>query len=130
MSAIIITPRRRETHIEYRLNFDITNDGGYAFDCDKNGKVFDDLNPDALENYRWCLAHPEKFIRPAYVNKHEWSYMENAVAKCRHCNEEFELYDEYEGACECPKCGQWYNLFGQELLPPEEWEDDLEEETW
>lgn len=130
MSAKIITQRRKVTKVEYRLNFDITNDGGYAFDCDENGRVFDDLPKDALVNYEWCLSHPEKFIRPAYVSKYKWSYMENAVAQCSHCRTQFELYDEYAGACECPKCEQWYNLFGQELLPPEEWEDDPEEETW
>ena len=34
------------------------------------------------------------------------------------------LYDRYRAACQCPKCGRWYNLFGQELLPPEMWEED------
>jgi hypothetical protein len=28
------------------------------------------------------------------------------------------------GANECPHCGQWYNVFGQELLPPDQWEED------
>lgn len=28
------------------------------------------------------------------------------------------------GACQCPKCGKWYNIFGQALLDPEFWEDD------
>lgn len=25
---------------------------------------------------------------------------------------------------ECPECGKFYNAFGQELAPPEEWDDD------
>ena len=37
------------------------------------------------------------------------------------CSEEFYLQDEYRGACECPRCGQWFNLFGQELTDPRGW---------
>lgn len=131
MSTKIIIPRQKVTEVHWKLDFDITSDGGYTFDCDSNGRVcVEDMSPEAIENYEWCLANPEKFIRPAHIRKETWSYMGNATAECSSCGERFELFDEYLGACECPKCGQWYNLFGQELLPPEEWEDDPEEETW
>lgn len=43
-----------------------------------------------------------------------------AIGECK-CGAEVPLMDQYMGACECPGCGQWYNLSGQELLPPEEW---------
>ena len=33
------------------------------------------------------------------------------------------------GAFECA-CGQWYNMFGQELNPPEDWEEPLEEDEF
>ena len=39
------------------------------------------------------------------------------------CGHKIELYDRYLGACECPYCGQWWNLFGQELKNPEHWND-------
>lgn len=29
----------------------------------------------------------------------------------------------YMGLVEC-ECGQWYNIFGQPLKPPEEWEKE------
>ena len=32
-----------------------------------------------------------------------------------------KLFNQYLGACECPKCGQWYNLSGQELNPVNTW---------
>jgi hypothetical protein len=52
----------------------------------------------------------------------------NAVGKC-HCGQQFELVrDYYYGAIDCPKCGQWYNMAGQELLPPDEWEGITEDE--
>lgn len=34
-----------------------------------------------------------------------------------------DLWDEYLGACECPNCGRWYNIMGQELNPPSTWRD-------
>lgn len=45
-----------------------------------------------------------------------------AIAKCD-CGEEFPLENQYLGACECPGCGQWYNLFGQELNDPSTWSE-------
>ena len=50
-------------------------------------------------------------------------YREPAHGICR-CGEEVTLIDEYMGSCQCENCGQWYNLFGQELLPPNQWEED------
>ena len=41
-----------------------------------------------------------------------------------------ELWDQYYGACRCPKCGKWYNLFGQSLLSPDYWEMDPSEEEY
>ena len=44
-----------------------------------------------------------------------------AFVRDTHCGAEFYLQDEYLGACECPRCGQWFNLFGQELTDPRGW---------
>ena len=44
-----------------------------------------------------------------------------ALVRDTHCGEEFYLQDEYLGACECPRCGQWFNLFGQEVTNPSSW---------
>ena len=44
------------------------------------------------------------------------------IGKCE-CGNEVMLMDQHMGAAECPECGQWYNLFGQKLKPPEDWED-------
>lgn len=128
MSCQIIKERERVTEIEYQLIFDMDGHGnGIWIPCDENGNIVDNLNESMKKNYQWCLDHPEKFICKPYVHKTQWSYMENAIAQC-HCGEKFELYDEYMGACDCPKCGQWYNLFGQELKNPYEWEEDIEED--
>ena len=42
------------------------------------------------------------------------------------CGNRIDLTDDYYAACQCPICGQWWNLSGQELRPPHEWEEQLE----
>lgn len=82
------------------------------------------MNDGALKNYNWCLEHPEKFTSDSgHIVKHEQNYTESAIGRCV-CGTEFPLEDQYMGACQCPKCKQWYNLFGQSLIDPEYWEDD------
>jgi hypothetical protein len=109
--------------VDYEVAFDDGRNNGFGFPCDESGKILPDLpNPAAYENYKWCLEHPERFSRFNKVIRRVSHYKEPAHGTCN-CGEEVALINEYLGACQCPKCGQWYNLFGQELLPPEEWED-------
>ena len=105
----------------YELTFDDGQNNGYAFPCDKDGKL-GILNPDAEDNLKYCLSHPEEFERFNKVVTRKEKYKENPVAVCE-CGASFDMVSQYLGACECPKCGKWYNLFGQELLPPDQWED-------
>ena len=109
---------------EYELLFYVDSSGGLGFPCDENGTVdIGNLNPAAKENYEYALAHPEHY---PYcwnkVKKYKRSYRELPSGICN-CGNRIELYDEYLGACECPHCGQWWNLFGQELKKPERWND-------
>lgn len=123
------TPRKHKTAIKYELCFDDGHNNGFGFPCDAQGNVPDDLNQNAKDNLAFCLAHPENFKRFNKVVKYEWKYCEPARGTCT-CGREVELWDEYYGACSCD-CGKWYNLFGQELLPPDQWENDpAEEEYW
>lgn len=108
--------------IYHTLVFDDGCGNGFSFPCHKNGKMIvdDNTNPAAIDNYHWCLEHPERFQRFNKVIEHCYTYRENNTGTC-HCGEEIELYNEYLGACECPKCGRWYNLWGQELNNPDTW---------
>lgn len=117
------TPINYYTVTEYSLVFDDGRNNGYGFPCDENGKLHDDLTDDAINNYKWCLDHPEQFVRFNEVVERKYRTYDNAHGTCD-CGNEVELYDEYRGACQCEKCGQWYNLFGQKLLPPTMWETD------
>ena len=111
------------TEVRYELAFDDGHGNGYGFPCDANGVVNEELTPDALHNLEYCRQHPEAFKRANEVVEIRLQYKEEDRRTCR-CGETVYLYDQYRAACQCPKCGRWYNLFGQELLPPEMWEED------
>lgn len=117
----IISERHKEYGKAWELEFYLVenNEVCFAFPCDMSGDVID-LNPAAQENYERCLALPEKY----YPHKHllNWSWIEPAVGLCA-CGKEVALVSDYCGATQC-ECGQWYNVFGQALLPLDQWEDD------
>lgn len=123
-------PAEHKTEIHFNLVFDYDDNGGYAFPCDAAGNVLPLEYEEAKANLAYCMAHPEEFSRWNEVETYKVRADELAHGTCI-CGQEVELYDQYYGACECPKCGQWYNLFGQSLVPPEYWETDpSEEEYW
>jgi len=118
--AEIIKQRQRVREESYELTLDPINDDkpAYWFDCDKNGNVnIDELSPSRLAKYNELIHDPEY---EAVVTVISNSYTENAVAICE-CGNEIELYDEYLGACECPYCGEWHNMFGQHVTNPSCW---------
>ena len=79
--------------------------------------------------YPNILELPHETFQSAWeALKAENRFREPVKGLCS-CGQWVELVDEYYGACQCPKCGKWYNLFGQELVSPEYWEQDPEE-TW
>lgn len=124
MSCEIIRERERVEEIYWTVDFDDGYGNGFTFPANENGTVAIDKMADcAVDNYNWCLQHPERFERFNKLLKHKYSYMQPALARCI-CGEEFELVDRYMGSCECPNCRRIFNLYGQELKPYEYWEDD------
>ena len=121
------TPSEWKDVIEYNLVFDDGRGNGLCFACDKAGNLlpFDDeaVNEARRRNRDTALLHPEKYVRFNKIVKETRRYSEPAHGLCD-CGEEVYLYNQYMGACECPGCGKWYNLFGQELLPPDQWGED------
>lgn len=120
-------PAKRRTIREYNLVFDDGYGNGFSFPCDCTGRVFKDLPDAAKENCKWCLAHPEKFERFDEIVEYKYTVKDDAHGTC-HCGNEVYLHDMYYGACQCDQCGQWYNLSGQELRPPEDWEENLDDD--
>lgn len=118
----IIKERELKEETYYTLEFDYEDGCGFAFPCNKNGEVI--LNEYSKKSYDFCIKNKKNFISIRIIEHHN-SYWESAIGKCS-CGEKVFLQDEYMGAFQCPKCGQWYNLFGQELLPPDQWEEDYD----
>ena len=116
----IISERHKEVDVTYERFFQgigMTEGSGYVFACDENGNlIVDEYYEARKKNMEYCIANPDKFIDEG-VKKYERPYTENAIVLCS-CGETMELYNEYMGACECPNCGQWYNIFGQVLYKP------------
>lgn len=121
-----------KTVVEYELVFDDGHNNGFGFLCDREGTLLEseEQNPAAYGNYQNCLKHPEQFVRFNEIVRYERKYREPGHGTCI-CGAEVELNNQYYGACQCPECGRWYNLYGQSLLSPEQWErDPSEEEYW
>lgn len=122
----IVRPEPR-LEITYGLRFYVDAGGGCEFPCDADGNVkLDSMMEAAINNYNDCLVHPEKFPYAFNeVKEYRRRIKDEPYGTC-HCGERVYLINEYMGACQCGKCGQWYNLFGEELLPPSEWEEEIE----
>ena len=119
----IVRPERR-LEVTYGLRFYAYPDGGFEFPCDVDGNVnLSSMTEVAQKNYKYCISHPEEYPY-AFNEVHKYSrWIKDEPYGTCHCGERVYLFNEYMGACQCGKCGQWYNLFGQELLPPSDWEE-------
>lgn len=115
-------PSDWETVTDHTLVFDDGRGNGLCFYCDEDGNLLDP-NPAALRNLEWAKGHPENYVRAGKFIHRERRIRTPAHGTCE-CGQEILLVSDYMGACNCPNCGRWYNLFGQELLPPEQWEED------
>ena len=123
-----IRPSHTEHEVYYTMDFMRDRDNGFTFPCDRNGIInYDELPFPAKENLEFCLKYPDAFGYFTGVQKHDQVVRYPAEGDCI-CGNHVILYDRYYGACPCEKCDRWYNLFGQELLPPDEWEQDPSEE--
>lgn len=124
----IIRERSTHTEVKHYIEFTDAEGAGFSFPCDSNGNIqFNDDIPELgkaqRDNYDYAMSHKERFTcQYAQFVTRRYTVTDNAIGKCV-CGEEVELYDQYQGACSCPKCGQWYNMFGQSLVDPEYWED-------
>ena len=75
------------------------------------------------------MSTPDWIERPAEYDDNK-SLRENkqrsrGILRC-HCGEPVDLQGAMHGpdyAAECDKCGQLYNLVGQQLRPRDQWEE-------
>jgi len=99
---------------------------GFVFPSDKDGNILTaSMCKEAIDNYN-RVKTDEKYIDFG-VQKITRCYTEPAVGKCV-CGARIILDGSYMGASCCDECGRWYSMNGQELNPPEQWEEPLEED--
>ena len=119
----IIKERTPVTIIDYFIDYTYKDDpnAGFRFPATKSGEPdFDRMPPEARANYESCLTD-ERLLEPEFtIDKH--TFTEPAVGQCI-CGKEVVLESSYMGATQC-ECGRWYNVFGQELVDPKDWEED------
>lgn len=120
----IIKEEKWQKETYYTLEF-IGDPHEFGFPCNKDGKLLKEkMVQAAIDNYNLCINTPERFKIKNLggdIVKHEIEYKEPAVGKCS-CGKKIKMLSHYLGALQCPKCKKWYNVWGQELLPPECWE--------
>ena len=121
----IVKPRATIERIQYTLDFDRKDgDSGYSFECTSDGKITDtDFN--AYNRFIEDIYHDGEY-EDGYVKKNEFIFTEAAEGICPHCGRTVILTDDYLGATSC-ECGQWFNIYGQELVKPEYWESGSDE---
>jgi hypothetical protein len=127
----IIKERTVRTEKSYWINFDCKDDHscGFIFPANSDGTpALDKMPEEAKMNYFACEASTNKFDR--WLEEREDQVVDYAVGRCR-CGAEVELFDgAWMGAVQCEKCGKWYNIYGQELVDPEYWEDPFDDDDY
>lgn len=83
----MLSERKRMKHVEYELAFTIIggeDDGcGFGFPCTKDGTLIHNEYYDCwIENYKICVAHPEKFEPVGRLEKMIMVKMTKEMQKC------------------------------------------------
>lgn len=143
----IISERHKESRTEYRLQFDVKGEragNGFSFPLlSKDSDIIPVMEteygsnqyvPCTEEECTWWKSYlsvkdDREHYKEPYVAAQTWYWTEPAHAICE-CGTEILLEDDFLGTCQCPVCGQWYNMFGQEVLDPEEYKEDLDDAEW
>ena len=119
-------PSQRIINTDYELEFLYPGrDGGFSFPCRKDGSLYP-MTEAAKINYEWCVSNEDKFEVYNKITSRKYASTDPAHGRCE-CGREVYLTNQYYGACQC-ECGRWYNLFGQELNPPDMWEEPFDDD--
>ena len=117
----------------YMLAFDDARvpGSGYSFPCDEDGKIlwYECSSVKATrKSLAYCKSHPERWTSESrdgrVVEVIDWERY--GICPCCGCKVYF-YGSGYMGAYKCA-CGHWYNVFGQALKPPDDWEEPMEAE--
>jgi len=118
-------PAKEEKNVCFYIVFDDGRGNGFCFPCDEHGELLPNVSPEARKNLEWCRQNSEKYKRAGEITREVYRSLVPARGTCD-CGEEVWLENQYHGACQCPNCGQWYNMFGWKLNPPSEWLEPID----
>lgn len=109
---------------DYQLAFQFKNDphGSRWFDCDKEGNpLLEKISATGRKELEKCLSGEYEVYHQGVIDCSH-NYLEPAVGQC-YCGKSVTLHTDTN---EC-SCGLLYNMFGQDLVPRDQWEEPWEE---
>ena len=113
---------------ETRLVYEDRQGNGYSFPCDEQGSIRWEKCPSpetTKKSLAYCKAHPEEWAAKngevvTLISRYRYGI-------CPQCGRRIYFggcgWASYLGTAEC-ECGQWYNVFGQAIKPPEDWGEE------
>ena len=122
MGIKIISHGRRVEDAEYYIFYEWAEqlDSGFMFPCNQDGVInFNDMSKTALDRYEKCESGEYEVVYRGLqrmVNR----YWEPAIGECS-CGNEVVLESNTNM---CEHCGSYYNMGGQQLRDPRDWEVD------
>ena len=112
----------------YTLVYEDDQGEGYAFPCDEDGHILwgECYDPDVTKkSIAKCKASPDRWTGKA-GEVVTLAYRE-IYGICPCCGRRVYFggsgWAASAGVAECD-CGKWYNIFGEEILPPKPWEEN------
>ena len=117
----------------YLLTYEDDQGDGYAFPCNEEGHIlWDDVySPETTRmSLAYCKAHQDRWTgRCGEVVTVVYRIRYGICPACGR-----RVYFGGSGwasssRVECD-CGKWYNLFGEEIIPPKYWEEAPLEDYW
>ena len=123
MGIKIISHRQHVEEVEYYIFYEYAEvlDSGFMFPCNQDGDInFNEMEQAALDNYNKCESGEYEVVYHG-LRRSINSYWEPTIAECS-CGHEVVLESNTN---QCESCHAYYNLGGQELRDPREWEERI-----
>lgn len=120
-----IISKRERVHVEkFMLCFDWRGkeQGGFSFECDREGNLCPLTNEAAQENYEGCISGRFDVV-PQGIRDFSYDYTRPPVGLCEDCSRKVYL-EHFTNTCEC---GADYNSSGTRLAPRSQWGEETGE---
>jgi len=123
MAIKIISHRQDVEEIRYYIFYEWAEElnSGFMFPCNQEGIIdFENMEQVALDNYDKCESGEYEVVCQG-LQREINRYSNPAIARCS-CGAEVTLESNTNV---CDSCGAYYNMGGQELRDPRQWEEEM-----